>query len=221
MAILTSKFHVSLSSKNLCVLLHSRLQPTHTLAVWYSSVFTQVKLMLVLTCSTLALVRRNVFHASSKCTLTSRTQWRLLAAVISVQVLVSRISVQVIPSAQKMLQSCSKLWTSQIQCLVSQLSLRLKRTSTVSTKVCRNLLKKIQPSKLNLTKKPAKPLSVVWVSFTSTSSSTVCVVNSRLNVTKAVHKLPTRKLSPSQLNSVKCSRSNLVVVVSSLTSSAA
>ena len=172
-------------------------------------------------CSTLAPARKNASRACSKCTPISKTRWKPSAAVTSVPALASKIFAPAILCATKMHPSCSKLWTSPIPCSVLQWNPKLKKTSTVWTKVCKSLLKKTPHSKWNLTRKPDKPLSAVWVSFTSISLSTVCVANLKLSATKVVRKLPTKKPSPNRWNCAKCLKSNPVVAVSLQISSAA
>ncbi len=73
----------TLMLKSLFALSHSRSLPIRSTAVSATSVFILVSSMLVLTCSSHALARRNVFLVCSRCTLTSRTLSRLSKLVIS------------------------------------------------------------------------------------------------------------------------------------------
>ena len=65
----------------------------------------------------------------------------------------------------------------------------------------------------------ARPSSAVWVSCTSTSSSTVCAVSSVSKSTRVPPRSTTRSRLPRRFSTARCSRSRPVAVVSSPTSS--
>ena len=110
-----------------------------------------------------------------------RQDIRLRAPVTSSPSVVSRIPPPVTPCAIKTSKSSSNAWNSRIP------SSRLPSVKTkadvekMSTGLIKPL-KRIRPSTSPATKRPTKPSSKVWVSFTSTSSSTVSSASSRLKI---------------------------------------
>src|SRR5574344_70303 len=163
--------------------LHSRLQQTRSSVSFASSEFIPVCLRPVLTFSIHQRIRRSVSDVLFRCTPTSVRRSQRFSQVISPQQSDLRTQQRATHSAMKIILSSLSQWSSRSLLSRLQSSLRAVLHRRRCLSLFRSWQKKTRPSVHTQTRRQVRQSSLEWVSFTLTSSLTVCSVNSRLRLT--------------------------------------